>query len=81
MTAGDRQTLVLCAQALAAHEEAQAVLDEKGTVYEAVTKTGTVLYRPRPEARLAAAAWDRALRALVQLGLTPRSRGSVEIVR
>ena len=55
------------------------MLNEKGNVYEAVTNSGTVLYRPRPEARLAAAAWDRALRALVQLGLTPRSRGSVEV--
>jgi P27 family predicted phage terminase small subunit len=81
MTAGDRQVLALCCAALAAHDEAQAVLDEKGSVYEAVTASGTVLYRPRPEARLAAAAWSRALQGLVQLGLTPRARVPVEAVR
>ena len=53
----------------------------EGSTYETVTRSGTVLYRPRPEVRLAADAWSRALRALVELGLTPRSRGRVEVAR
>ena len=81
MTAGDRQTLALCAQALAQHDEAQAILTASGSTYEAVTQSGTVLFRPRPEVRIAADSWARALRALIELGLTPRSRGGVEVAR
>ena len=81
MTSGDRQTLALCCTALAAHDAAQAVLAAEGSTYEATAKSGTVLFRPRPEVRLAADAWGRALRGLIELGLTPRSRGGVEVAR
>ena len=80
MTAGDRQILALCCTALGQHDEAMAVLAEKGSTYETVTATGSVLRRPQPEVRMAADAWGRALQGLVQLGLTPRTRGAVEVV-
>lgn len=81
MTAGDKQILALCCQALAQHEEALAVLAAEGSTYETTTATGSVLHRPRPEALIASDAWRRAAMALTQLGLTPRSRGTVELIR
>ena len=73
--------LALCCTALAQHDEAMAVLAERGTIYETVTATGSVLRRPQPEVRMAADAWGRALQGLVQLGLTPRAKGAVEVAR
>ena len=81
MTTGDRQILVLCCSALGQYDEAMAVLAERGPTYETVTAAGSVLRRAQPEVRMAADAWGRALQGLVQLGLTPRSRGNVEIGR
>ena len=81
MTAGDRQILALCCAALAQHEEAMAVLAAEGSTYETTTQAGSTLHRPRPEVAIASDAWRRAVIALAQLGLTPRSRGNVEVVR
>ena len=81
MTIGDRQILALCCSALGQFDEAMAELAEKGSTYETTTQAGSVLRRAQPEVRMAADAWGRALQGLVQLGLTPRSRGNVEIGR
>ena len=67
MTTGDRQILGLCCTALAQHEEAMAVLAAEGSTYDATTRSGTMLHRPRPEVAIASDAWRRAAMALARL--------------
>ena len=50
-----------------------------GMTYEATTQSGSISHRPRPEVAIASDAWRRAAMALAALGLTPRSRDTVEV--
>ena len=75
----DRQALALTCSALAEHQAAQSVVAASGATYEAKTEAGTVLHRQRPEVAIAADAWRRALRGLIEFGLTPASRGRIEV--
>lgn len=77
MSDGDRTALALACEALEQHRVTLAYLTEHGTVYEAVTGSGTVLHRVRPEVAIASDAWRRALRGLAEFGLTPASRCKV----
>lgn len=70
----DRQALALTCEALAQHQAAAAIIAAQGSTYEAVTEAGAILVRERPEVRIAADAWRRALRGLAEFGLTPASR-------
>ena len=74
----DGLALELCASALAQCWRYEAVLREKGSVYETTTPAGSTMIRQRPEVVLAADAWRRASAMLQQFGLTPASRGRVE---
>jgi P27 family predicted phage terminase small subunit len=79
MTEADRQALALTCSALAEHEAAAAVVADLGAAYEARTEAGAIMHRQRPEVAIAADAWRRAMRGLSEFGLTPASRGRVEV--
>jgi P27 family predicted phage terminase small subunit len=79
LTEADRQALALTCEALAEHQTARAVLAELGSTYECRTESGAVMYRVRPEAGLAADAWRRAMRGLCEFGLSPSSRGRIDV--
>jgi P27 family predicted phage terminase small subunit len=79
LTLADREALALTCSALAEHQRAAAVVAERGVAYEAPAKNGTVLYRERPEVRVASDAWRRALRGLTEFGLSPASRGRLDV--
>lgn len=80
LTHADGLALELGAQALAEFWRLDGVLREKGTTYETTTPQGSSLVRQRPEVVLLADAWRRAASMLQQFGLTPASRGRVEVV-
>ena len=50
----DRGALALTCSALAEHQAAAAVVVELGATYEARTEAGAILYRERPQVRIAA---------------------------
>jgi P27 family predicted phage terminase small subunit len=79
MTPGDWNALALTAAAWGEYRTAYAVLAKDGQTYEARTEAGSVMHRPRPECRLAADAWRRVQQGLQQFGLTPASRGRLDI--
>jgi P27 family predicted phage terminase small subunit len=79
MTTADRHALALTCSALAEHRAAMAVLDAGGSTYEAASTSGAVLHRERPEVRTAADAWRRAMRGLCEFGLSPASRGRIDV--
>jgi P27 family predicted phage terminase small subunit len=70
--------LELTASALARHDQASAILAKHGLSYEAKTTTGGTLQRRRPEVDIAADAWRRACRGLVELGLTPQAEQKLD---
>jgi P27 family predicted phage terminase small subunit len=76
-TVADGLALELGARALAEYEQASAALAD-GFTYEAVTGNGAIMRRAKPEAAIAANAWQRAARLLEAFGLTPASRSKVE---
>jgi phage terminase small subunit len=71
--------LELTACALARHDQASAVLAKRGVSYEAKTTAGGTLQRRRPEVDIAADAWRRACRGLVELGLTPMAEQKLDV--
>jgi P27 family predicted phage terminase small subunit len=75
----DRQALALACDALAEHRAARAVVEREGATYPATTESGATLHRVRPEVGIAADAWRRALRGLSEFGLTPASRGRIDV--
>ena len=77
VTAADRQALALLCDALGEYADARAVITKQGVTYEAMTASGAVMVRPRPEVTIAADAWRRASAMLQQFGLTPSARGKV----
>jgi P27 family predicted phage terminase small subunit len=79
LTVADRQALALTASALAQHERAAAVITERGSTYETRTEAGAVLFRERAEVRIAGDSWRRAMRGLLEFGLSPASRGRVDV--
>jgi P27 family predicted phage terminase small subunit len=79
LTHADREALGLTCTALAEHQRAAAIIAEHGLTYPAETRSGTTLYRERPEVRAAGDAWRRALRGLSEFGLTPTSRGRLDV--
>lgn len=79
LTTADRQALALTCSALAEHQAARAVLAAGGSTYEAEAASGAILHRERPEVRVANDAWRRAMRGLVEFGLTPASRGRLDV--
>lgn len=79
LTEAERSALALTCEALAQHQAANAVIATLGYTYKAETESGTVLHRERAEVRIAADAWRRALRGLAEFGLTPASRGRIEL--
>jgi P27 family predicted phage terminase small subunit len=76
-TVADGLALELGARALAEYEQASAAL-AAGLTYEAVTVSGAIMRRAKPEAAIAANAWQRAARMLEAFGLSPASRSKVE---
>jgi P27 family predicted phage terminase small subunit len=79
-TVADGLALELGARAFSEYDSAVNVIAERGLTYEAVTVSGAVMQRARPEAAIAANAWQRAARMLEGFGLTPASRSKVEAV-
>jgi P27 family predicted phage terminase small subunit len=79
LTSVDRQALTLCCDALAEHRAARGVVARDGATYRTVTEGGSILYRQRPEVGIAQDSWRRALRAMVELGLTPAARGKLDV--
>ena len=77
LTAGDRQSLALTCEALEQHRAATVVMLEHGMTYTTINADGMEMARPRPEVTIADAAWKRAMRGLVEFGLTPASRTKV----
>jgi P27 family predicted phage terminase small subunit len=73
---GDSAALMLLCDTLAEYVSLRVSIQKKGRVYENLTPGGKV-YRPNPEVAMAADAWRRAQRMLVEFGLTPASRGKV----
>jgi hypothetical protein len=80
LTLADGLALELGALALAECWRLDAVLREKGVTYETTTPQGSTLVRQRPEVVLRVDALRRASAMLQQFGLTPASRGRVEVV-
>jgi P27 family predicted phage terminase small subunit len=75
-TGADPVALGLLCDALAEYIAARQVLDDKGTTYETIGSTGTLIRR-RPEWDIARDAWRRAKTMLTEFGLTPAARAKV----
>lgn len=56
---------------------ARKVLTERGTTYEAVSKSGDILLRPRPEVAILQNARRQYISSLAELGASPVSRSRV----
>jgi P27 family predicted phage terminase small subunit len=80
LSAADGLALELGALALAECWRLDGVLRGQGATYETTTPQGSTLVRQRPEVVLLADAWRRAASMLREFGLTPSSRGKVEVV-
>ena len=81
MTAGDRQILALCCLPGRSTRKRMAVLAAEGTTYETATQSGTMLYRPRPEARTRVRCMAPALRWPGPARPDAAQPGTVEAVR
>lgn len=78
LATADRRVLELACRAHEDHVQASSLLALHGLTYESSTPTG-VIVRPRPEVAMRADSWKRFLKALAELGLTPMSRGRVQV--
>jgi P27 family predicted phage terminase small subunit len=78
LATADKRLLELACRAHEDHLQASALLASKGLTYESSTPTG-VIVRPRPEVAMRTDSWKRFLKALAELGLTPMSRGRVQV--
>jgi P27 family predicted phage terminase small subunit len=79
LTSADRLALALASDAVAEYQAARAVVAKEGATYRTITEGGSVLFRQRPEVAVAQDAWRRGLRALTEFGLTPASRGRIDV--
>lgn len=78
LATADRRVLELACRAHEDHLQASELLAANGLTYESETPTGTIV-RPRPEVAMRTDCWKRFLKALSELGLTPMSRGRIQI--
>jgi P27 family predicted phage terminase small subunit len=78
LATADRRVLELACRAHEDHVQASELLVAHGLTYESSTPTGLIV-RPRPEVAMRTDSWKRFLKALAELGLTPMSRGRVQI--
>lgn len=76
LTPKDGTALELLCDAYVEWTEARELVREHGLTYTTTTELG-VSIRPRPEVRIAADAWRRMHRMLVEFGLTPAARTRV----
>lgn len=76
-TEADEHALAMCAAAFDDFLSACDAVAAHGRVYETVTQTGSIIYRPRPEVAQMQDAWRRHVAALSQFGLTPATRSRV----
>lgn len=74
----DKRVLELACRAHEDHVQASDLLAANGLTYESETLTGTIV-RARPEVAMRADSWKRFLKALAELGLTPMSRGRIQV--
>ncbi|MGY2133642.1 phage terminase small subunit P27 family [Hymenobacter sp. HD11105] len=79
VTAAEGPALMLLTDALAEWVGARKVVLKSGRTYKAMTEHGFIM-RPRPEVAIASDAWKRAMRMLVEFGLTPASRSKVSAI-
>lgn len=79
MTVADVDVLALLCVAWDDFVRAQKVIEDDGPTYSTITESGSVIWRKRPEVDIASAAWSRVLRGLTEFGLTPSSRGRVDV--
>ena len=73
----DGELLTLAANVRAEIDELQAYIDDHGTTYEAVSRTGEVMHKHRPQHQQLVDARTRYLTILRDLGLTPAARNKV----
>jgi P27 family predicted phage terminase small subunit len=78
LATADRRVLELACRAHEDHVQASELLVAHGLTYESSTPTGLIV-RPRPEVGMRTDSWKRFLKALAELGLTPLSRGRIQI--
>lgn len=76
-TVADGPALQLLTDALAEWAEARQFVQREGMTYSTFTENGNEMHRPYPQVAIAADAWRRAQRMLVEFGLTPASRSKV----
>jgi P27 family predicted phage terminase small subunit len=79
LTRADGPALALVCVALVEHERAAATVAKEGAVYKTVTEAGAVMHRPRPEVGVAQDAWRRAMKGLCEFGMSPASRGRIDV--
>lgn len=77
LTEADRMALGLLCDTYGEWLELRADIRKHGRTYKLNTKTGDVMWMPRPEVAMAADAWRRSNLMLQQFGLTPSSRSKV----
>jgi P27 family predicted phage terminase small subunit len=78
LATADRRTIELACNAYADLAQASQLLAQKGLTYDSSTPTG-IICRPRPEVAIRADSWKRFLKALSELGMTPLSRGRIQV--
>lgn len=76
LTTADGLALELLCDAYAEWDAARNAVRRYGTTYSTKTKSGKMV-RPHPSVRIAAEAWRRVHRMLLEFGLTPASRTRV----
>lgn len=79
LTTADTHAFALLCDAYAEYQAARKVIDDKGATYESVTEHGSIMIRQRPEVAIAADAWRRVERMMTGFGMTPSSRGRVQV--
>ena len=73
----DTELLELAANVRAEIDTLQTYIDKHGTTYEAVSRTGEVMHKHRPQHQQLVDARTRYLTILRDLGLTPAARNKV----
>jgi P27 family predicted phage terminase small subunit len=74
LSKGSTGMLLVAATAYSDMVTARKVLAERGTTYQAITKSGDVMLRPRPEVGILQNARRQYLSALCELGASPVSQ-------
>ena len=73
----DRELIDMAANVRAEVDTLQAFVDQNGTTYEVVTRTGETVHKHRPQHQQLTDARTRYLTILRDLGLTPAARSKV----